>query len=64
MKAFQTSALDVGEWSTSLPVRFIPGNGSRYAVGKWVGPRADLDFFLDVCYPLPGYKPLIVQSVA
>jgi len=43
MKAFLTLALDVGEWSASRPVCFIPGNGSRYAVGMWVGPRFDLD---------------------
>jgi hypothetical protein len=42
-KAFLTSALDVGEWSTSRLVCFIPGNGSRYAFGKWVDPRAYLD---------------------
>jgi hypothetical protein len=40
-----TSGLDVGEWSASRPVRFIPRKGApcTHWIGGWVGPRAVLD---------------------
>jgi hypothetical protein len=43
--AFVTSALDGGEWSVSLPCRFIPGERApgTYWIGGWVGLRASLD---------------------
>jgi hypothetical protein len=40
-----TSALVGGEWSASLPCRFIPGErapGIHWIVG-WMGPRTGLD---------------------
>jgi hypothetical protein len=40
-----TSALDEGEWSTSRPGRFTPGErvpGTHW-IGGWVGPRAVVD---------------------
>jgi hypothetical protein len=42
---FLTSALAGGEWSTSRPGRFTPGERApcTHWIGGWVGPRADLD---------------------
>jgi hypothetical protein len=42
---FHDSALDWGEWSVSLPVRFTPGERipGIHCIGGWVGPRAGLD---------------------
>jgi hypothetical protein len=40
-----TSELDCGEWLTSRPGRFTPGEkeaGTNF-IGGWVGPRAGLD---------------------
>jgi hypothetical protein len=39
---FLTSALVVGEWSTSRPGRFTPGT---HWIGGWVDLRAGLDDF-------------------
>jgi hypothetical protein len=41
---FLTSALVGGEWSTSRPGRFIPGERAprTYWTGGWVDPRAGL----------------------
>jgi hypothetical protein len=42
---FLTSALVGGEWSTSRPCRFTPGERAlgTHLIGGWVGPRAGLD---------------------
>jgi hypothetical protein len=42
---FLTSALVEGQWSTSRPRRFIPGESDlgTHWVGGWVDPRAGLD---------------------
>jgi hypothetical protein len=42
---FLTSALDGGEWSTSHPCCFTPGETAlgTHCVGGWVGRRAGLD---------------------
>jgi hypothetical protein len=37
INVFLISALVGGEWSASLPGRFIPGT---HLIGDWVGPRA------------------------
>jgi len=36
------TALDVGEWSSSRPSRFSPGERGpdTHRIGSWVGPRA------------------------
>jgi hypothetical protein len=43
--SFVTSALDGGDWSTSRPCRFTPGEVApgTHSKGIWVGPRADLN---------------------
>jgi hypothetical protein len=43
---FLTSALVGGEWSTSCPGRFIPGERAPGAhwIGGWVDLRAGLDY--------------------
>jgi hypothetical protein len=40
-----TSTLVGGEWSTSRPGRFTPGeiSPSAHSIGGWVGPRIGLD---------------------
>jgi hypothetical protein len=45
MHIFLTSALDGGEWSTSRPCRFTPGERApgTHWIGGWVDPRAGLD---------------------
>jgi hypothetical protein len=42
---FLTSALDGGEWSSSRPGCFTPGERTAgvHWIGGWVGPRAGLD---------------------
>jgi hypothetical protein len=42
---FLTSARGGGEWSTSLPDRFTPGERvpGTHRIGDWVVPRAGLD---------------------
>jgi len=42
---FLTSGLEGGEWSTSRPGRFTPGEKSpgTHRIGGWVGTRAGLD---------------------
>jgi hypothetical protein len=45
MKAYGTSALVGGEWSTSRPGRFTPGERApgTHLIGDWVDLRAGLD---------------------
>jgi hypothetical protein len=52
---FLTSALDGGEWSTSRPGRFTPGerDPGTHWIGGWVGLRAGLD---DLEKTLPGLE--------
>jgi hypothetical protein len=44
---FLTSALVGGEWSTSRPGRFTPGerDPDTHCIGDWVDPRAGLDSY-------------------
>jgi hypothetical protein len=69
MKAYGgvTSALVGGEWSTSRPGRFTPGEGapSTCWMGGWVGPRADLDNVEKILDPTgtPNSDPPVVQPV-
>jgi hypothetical protein len=65
-----TSALDGGEWSASLPGRFIPregASGTRW-IGGWVGLRAILDVVVKRKIPSPrrvsNPRTTIVQPVA
>jgi hypothetical protein len=44
-RLFLTSVLDGGEWSTSIPGRFTPGEralGTHWIEG-WMGPRAGVE---------------------
>jgi hypothetical protein len=56
LNAFLTSALDGGEWSASLPGRFISRGRSTgtHWIGGWVGPRAGLDVMLEETFPAPA----------
>jgi hypothetical protein len=42
---FLTTALDGGEWSSSRPNPFTPGEvePGTHGIGTWVSPRADVD---------------------
>jgi hypothetical protein len=54
-----TSALDGGEWSTSGPGRFTPGERSPGTnwIGGWMGPRAGLDVVQErKILPLPEFE--------
>jgi hypothetical protein len=68
--AFLASALDGGEWSTSRPSRFTPGerNPGIYCIGDWVSPRASLDTVEKRKIPSPrresSPRTPIVQAVA
>jgi hypothetical protein len=55
-----TSALDVGEWSTSRPGHFTLG---IHFIGGWVGPRDGLDK-CGKSRPPPGLDPPTVDPVA
>jgi hypothetical protein len=64
-----TSALDVGEWSASHLVRFVPRKRDTVThwIRGWVGPRAVLDMVMKrKSQPPPGIEPQnpIVQPVA
>jgi hypothetical protein len=50
-----TSALDGGEWSASLPVRFTPRerNPGTHWIGGWVDPRAGLNMVAKGKIPSP-----------
>jgi hypothetical protein len=67
---FLTSALDGGEWSTSLPGRVTPGEiapplpGTHW-IGGWVGPRTGLDVMEEKKnLALVGHRTPAVQPVA
>jgi hypothetical protein len=62
---FLTSALVGGEWSTSRPGRFIPGERAPEPIG-WVGPRTGLDEVKRILDPTGTGTPtsLVVQPVA
>jgi hypothetical protein len=55
LHAFLTSALDGGEWSTSRPDRFTPGERApgTHWIGGWVGSRAVLDAVVKRKIPSP-----------
>jgi hypothetical protein len=67
---FLTSALDGGEWSASLTVRFTPRERAPgiHWIGGWVGPRAVLDAVMKRKIPSPrgesNPRTPIVQPVA
>jgi hypothetical protein len=69
MHIFLTSVLVGGEWPTSRPGRFTPGErapGTRW-IGDWVGLRAGLDDLEERKFlTLPGLelRPSVVQPVA
>jgi hypothetical protein len=61
-------ALAGGEWSTSLPGRFNPGERApgTHWTGGWVHPRAGLDDVKRKFLILPGLElrePSVVQAV-
>jgi hypothetical protein len=45
LHALLTSALDGGEWSTSLPCHFTPWEitPGTHSLGSWVGPRVGVE---------------------
>jgi hypothetical protein len=56
LHAFLSSALDGGEWSAPLPVRFTPSERApgNHWIGGWVGPRAGLDAVVRKKFPVPA----------
>jgi hypothetical protein len=61
IQIFLTSALDEGEWSTSRPGRFTPGERApgTHWIGGWVDLRAGLDDLEKIqFFTLPGLRHL------
>jgi hypothetical protein len=57
---FMTSALVGGEWSTSRPVRFTPGERvpSTHWTGGWVDPIGRLDDVEKILGPTSTQTPI------
>ena len=67
LHSFITSALDGGEWSTSSPGRFTPGERNLCTLNRSLsGPRAGLDVLekRKISCTLPGFEPRNIQSFA
>jgi hypothetical protein len=67
--SFLTSALDGGEWSTSRPCRFNPGetDPGSYWTRRWLGPRIGMDVMenrkISCSYPESNLDSSVVQPV-